>query len=1129
MGPGSRVAGSERKNAEIRAASRESVETPSSRRPTGDFAANERHAFDHEGIIRLNSDLVLVSANPAARRIMDIPADMTGGVPFGKLNFPEYIVDEWKRHLKSAFTTGEENTFWFSHSDGEKKRHYHVHIIPETGANGANESLLVILHDVSEVTRQEEELKAARKMTEQRTGEAEKNRLILRAIIEYIPEGIILRHFPEHGMCIVNAFVAELAGLQQNEIECSRLDNCLKRLNLRRADTPGPTHKKDFPLYRAAQKSEVILDEEWMLSRNEGNEAIILVNAGPIRTTDGTVIGGISIWRDVTGRVQAGKALRESEERYRILSEIISDYAFSIYVDPGHVLRAEWITPGFRRITGYSPEEIQSLGGMGTISHPDDAKIFKKAMRALLSGKTDLDFEYRVIVRSGDVRWLHVYAHSMTDAAGNRVNRVYGAVQDITGRKFAEEALRESEERFRHIIETADEGIWIIDDRNRTTFSNEKLAGMLGYTIDEMPGKSIYEFTDEKWKSTLNRNLTLQHKGHRGQYDFKYRRKDGSGLWAMTSASPIIDGKKYKGSFFMITDITERKRVEEELRETRDELEERVWRRTVDLERAIEDLRSEIIERKRADEELRRQTEFLQTVMNTIPVMLVFFDHSGQFRFINREFERKVGWSTQEARSADLISEIYPDPEYRDMMWNSLISASPGWRDTVIHTRSGETIECSWASVRLSDNSHIGIWIDITERRRIETALLKREREFEALVENAPDIIARFSRDLRLSYINHTIEHEIGISAQEIISKNLPELNVPDEIAERMQSKLRAVIETGREETIETGFLLPSGWRWYFSRMAPVFAPDGSVDSVLSISHNISVLKNTEEELRRHREHLQELVTERTSELEKSNRLLQQEISEHRRAEERIQRLNESLRLHSAQVLASNKELEAFSYSVSHDLRAPLRSIDGFSLALMEDYGEILDTHGKDYLQRIRSSTQRMGHLIDDLLNLSRVSRSEMRHTRINISALAREIITELKKSQPERHVEVIVRNRVFAHGDEGLLKQALANLLGNAWKFTGKTSEGKIEFGSIRQKDLTIYYVRDNGAGFDMRYVNKLFLPFQRLHSRDDFPGTGIGLAIVRRVVQRHGGRVWAEGEPEKGAAFYFTLQREG
>jgi signal transduction histidine kinase len=235
--------------------------------------------------------------------------------------------------------------------------------------------------------------------------------------------------------------------------------------------------------------------------------------------------------------------------------------------------------------------------------------------------------------------------------------------------------------------------------------------------------------------------------------------------------------------------------------------------------------------------------------------------------------------------------------------------------------------------------------------------------------------------------------------------------------------------------------------------------------------------------------------------------------------------LEQRVRERTAQLVAANRELEAFSYSVSHDLRAPLRGIDGWTLAFLEDYGQSLDDQGRTYLNQVRTETQHMGQLIDDMLSLSRVSRVEMQRETVDLSALARAIIGRLRETGPERLVEVVIQEGLTAAGDPRLLEIALSNLLDNAWKFTGKRPAAVIEFGRITQEGSPVFLVRDNGAGFDPAYADKLFGVFQRLHKTAEFPGTGIGLATVQRILHRHGGRVWAEAAVGRGATFYFTL----
>jgi signal transduction histidine kinase len=235
--------------------------------------------------------------------------------------------------------------------------------------------------------------------------------------------------------------------------------------------------------------------------------------------------------------------------------------------------------------------------------------------------------------------------------------------------------------------------------------------------------------------------------------------------------------------------------------------------------------------------------------------------------------------------------------------------------------------------------------------------------------------------------------------------------------------------------------------------------------------------------------------------------------------------LDRRVRERTAQLEAALSELEAFSYSVSHDLRAPLRAIDGFGLALLEDFGPMLPEEAKGYLHRMRAATGRMGRLIDDLIELSRVTRQEMRREPVDLSGLARAALEELRRSEPGRQVDVSIAEGLVADADPRLLRVALDNLLGNAWKFSSRTEGARIDVG-VRVVDReAVFFVRDNGAGFDMAYGDKLFGAFQRLHAAGDFPGTGIGLATVHRIVQRHGGRIWAESRVGAGATFFFTL----
>ena len=235
--------------------------------------------------------------------------------------------------------------------------------------------------------------------------------------------------------------------------------------------------------------------------------------------------------------------------------------------------------------------------------------------------------------------------------------------------------------------------------------------------------------------------------------------------------------------------------------------------------------------------------------------------------------------------------------------------------------------------------------------------------------------------------------------------------------------------------------------------------------------------------------------------------------------------LEQKVHERTQQLEVAIQELEAFSYSVSHDLRAPLRSIDGFSQILLEEHSAQLDAQGQDYLRRVRLASQHMEQLINDMFKLSRVTRTEINIDKVNLTQIARSVINELQESKPQRHVDIRIADDLEDNADSRLMHIMLENLLGNAWKFTEKQSTAVIEFGFTKEGKKKIYFVRDNGAGFDMTYMDKLFTPFQRLHTAEEYPGTGIGLATVRRIIHRHEGKIWAEGQVGKGATFYFTL----
>jgi PAS domain S-box-containing protein len=343
--------------------------------------------------------------------------------------------------------------------------------------------------------------------------------------------------------------------------------------------------------------------------------------------------------------------------------------------------------------------------------------------------------------------------------------------------------------------------------------------------------------------------------------------------------------------------------------------------------------------------------------------------------------------------------------------------------------------------------------------------------------------------------VNREWERLFGVRREQVV--NLTDHGVfPPDLADSLRENDLAVARAGTTVQYEETAVSADGPRTYISVKFPVLDGSGEPYAVCGISTDITDRKQAEEQVRQLNTELEKRVRERTAELE-----------------------------------ASTRELDAFAYSVSHDLRAPLRSLHGFSEALLDDYGDVLDETGKDYLGRLQRNVRRMGRMIDDLLNLSRATRVELAREIFDLTGMAEDIVADLRAAEPGRPVRVSVAENLTLYGDPHLVRLAVQNLLANAWKFTGQRDDPAIDVGNCHRDGEEFVFVRDNGAGFDMHYADKLFNAFQRLHSTADFEGTGIGLAIVARVVRRHGGRIFAEAAPDRGATFYFNLMsaREG
>ena len=632
-------------------------------------------------------------------------------------------------------------------------------------------------------------------------------------------------------------------------------------------------------------------------------------------------------------------------------------------------------------------------------------------------------------------------------------------------RKRAQEKLRQSEAEYRSLFENSLMGISQASPDGRLNRANHAYAQMYGYASPLEMMAAIRDVGHQLYANPDDRAEVLRilsEKGFMEPREFPVVRRDGSRLVVLVSAREIRDSS---GNLVCYqaehVDITERKRAEEALRES---------------------------------EARFRDTFERSTVGQSLT------GRDGRLLNVNQALADTLGFSIEELQQLTFGDITHPDDiaETRECVRSVFAGERTSYRfERRYRHQDGHFVFADVSTTLLRDDHGAPLClitsvVDISARKRAEEELRFNNIVLATQQQTTLDGILVVDPNGKIISSNRRFAEVCGISSDVIESKSderalqsaMEKLENPEEFISKVKYLYASPDEKSQDE-----IALKDG-RTLDRYSAPMVSAEGQYFGRVWYLRDITEQRRIEAALAAANRELERRVAERTAEL-----------------------------------TVVNRELESFSSSVSHDLRAPLRGIDGWSQAVLEDCGPQLDEQGRTYLKTVRSETQRMGELIDGLLELSRVTRAPMKRETVDLTAMAQELEASLRAGQPERAVDFVVAPAMVAMGDAVLLRAVLQNLLDNAWKFTGKRPRARIEVGCTSEPGRTVYHVRDDGAGFDMRYVGKLFAPFQRLHSLDEFPGTGIGLATVQRIIHRHGGKVWATAEVDQGATFYFTL----